>query len=194
MIRSAALPLAAGLIALAGAGTAAADPRAELQAAFQKNLAARTYRATMTDLASGKQVSAVEFQAPDRFRISVAGGPTSVIAGGSMYMNVNGRTMKVPLPAGMMDNYRSDSAWKQMNKDTLIRAVGPGAVGAEPARKYHWISSGKNASAGDAWVSLKSGRVIQVETAPQLGSKSGGVRVRYSDFDSPTIRIAPPNQ
>lgn len=194
MLRPALLPLAAGLLALTCAGTAAAaDARGELHAAFQKNLSAKTYRATMTDLKTGKQVSTVEFQAPDRFRISVAGGPTSVIAGGFMYMSANGRSMKVPLPAGMMENYRSDAAWKQMEKDTLIRAVGPGTVGAEPARKFHWITSGKSASTGDAWVSLKSGHVLQVETAPQPGSKAGAVRVRYSDFNSPAIRVSPPN-
>lgn len=193
MLRPALLALAAGLLALSCAGAAAADPRGELRGAFQKNLALKSYRATMTDLASGKQVSKVEFQAPDRFRISVAGGPTSVIAGGFMYMDAGGRPMKVPLPPGMMANYRSDAAWKQMEKDTLIRAVGPAAVGAEPARKFHWITSGKNASTGDVWVSLKSGHVLQVETAPQPGSKAGGVRVRYSDFNDPAIRISPPN-
>jgi hypothetical protein len=63
-------------------------------------MSAKTYRATMTDLATGKQFSTVEFQAPDRYRVSVGGGPTSVIAGGNMYMQVNGQTMKVPLQPG----------------------------------------------------------------------------------------------
>jgi outer membrane lipoprotein-sorting protein len=192
MLRPLASRLAAGLLALAFAGTAAADARADLHAAFMKNMAARSYRATITDLGTGKQVSSVEFQAPDRYRISSAGGPTSVIADGKMNMEVNGSRMSMPLPAGMMEKLRSDSAWKQMEKETLIRDAGLGTVGAEPARKYHWISSGKNASTGDAWVSVSSGRVIQVETAKQPGSKAGAVRVRYTDFDSAAIRIELP--
>lgn len=192
MFRPAACRLSVALLALAFAGGAAADARSDLHAAFLKNMAAKSYRASMTDLGTGKPVSTVEFQAPDRYRISVAGGPTSVIANGNMYMQVNGRSMSMPLPKGMLENYRSDAAWKNMESETLIRDAGPGMVGAEPARKFHWITSGKNASTGDAWVGVTSGRVIQVETASKPGAKATGVRVRYSDFDSPAIRISPP--
>jgi outer membrane lipoprotein-sorting protein len=183
--------ICAGLLALAFAGNAAADARSELHAAFQKNMAAKSYRATMTDLATGKQMSTVEFRAPDRYRIKVEGGPSSVIANGNMYLQVNGQAMKMPLKPGMLEQFRSDAAWKQMEKETLIKDAGPGTVGAQPAHKYHWISSGKHASSGDVWVGVPSGRVIQVETSKD-GSKKGAVRVQYSDFDSATIQIAPP--
>ena len=192
MFRPAATAVSAGLIALAFAGSAAADARSDLHAAFMKNMSAKTYRATMTDLATGKEVSTVEYQAPDRYRIKVAGGPESVIANGAMYMQVNGQSMKVPLQPGMMEQFRSDSAWKKMEENTLIKDAGAGTVGTEPARKYHWITSGKQSSTGDIWVGLKSGYVIQVETAKEPGSKAGAVRVRYSDFGSASIRIAPP--
>ena len=191
MLRPAATALSAGLMALAFAGAAAADARSDLHAAFLKNMSAKTYRAVMTDLASGKTFSTVEFQAPDRYRIKVEGGPESVIAGGNMYMQVNGQSMKVPLQPGMMEKFRSDAAWKQMEADTLIREAGPGLVGAEPARKFHWISSGKHPSTGDVWVGLKSGYVLQVETTDAAGSKKGAVRVHYGDFNS-AIRITPP--
>jgi outer membrane lipoprotein-sorting protein len=183
--------ICAGLLALAFAGNAAADARSELHAAFHKNMAAKTNRATMTDLATGKQMSTVEFRAPDRYRIKVEGGPSSVIANGNMYLQVNGQAMKMPLKPGMLEQFRSDAAWKQMEKETLIKDAGPGTVGAQPAHKYHWISSGKHASSGDVWVGVPSGRVIQVETSKD-GSKKGAVRVQYSDFDSATIQIAPP--
>jgi hypothetical protein len=74
--------ICAGLLALAFAGQAAADARADLHAAFQKNLSAKTYRATMTDLATGNQVTTEENHAPDRNRIHVSGGQTSLIANG----------------------------------------------------------------------------------------------------------------
>jgi len=182
--------ICAALLALAFAGNALADARADLHAAFQKNLSAKTYRATMTDLATGKQVSTVEYQAPDRYRIQ-ANGMTSVIANGNMYMQVNGQSMKVPLPAGTMEKFRSDAAWKQMEKDTLISDRAPGTVGAEPARKFHWITSGAHPSTGDVWVGVKSGYVLQVETTEAAGSKKGAVRVHYGDFNS-AISIAPP--
>lgn len=191
MFRPSATGVFAGLLALAFAGNALADARSDLHAAFMKNMSAKSYRTVMTDLASGKTVSTVEFQAPDRYRIKVEGGPESVIAGGNMYMQVNGQSMKVPLQPGMLEKFRSDAAWKQMEKETLIQDGGLAPVGAEPARKFHWISSGKHPSTGDVWVGLKSGHVIQVETS-EAGSKRGAVRVRYSDFGSAAIQIAPP--
>ncbi len=183
--------ICAGLLALAFAGHAAADARSELHAAFQKNLAAKTYRATMTDLATNQQVSTVEFQAPDRYRISAA-GMKSVIANGNMYMTVDGKAMKVPLQPGMLEKFRSDAAWKQMEKETLISNAGAGAIDGDLVLKYHWITSGKHPSTGDVWVSKKSGYVVQVETSEAKGSKRGAVRVRYSDFNSAAIKVTPP--
>ena len=185
----------AGLLALGlavAAPPAAADARAALHAAFQKNLGARTYRATITDLATNKQVSTMEFQAPDRYRMQVAGGPSVIIANNTQYMTFNGQTMKVPISPAQLAQYRSDSAWKRMEANTLIQDGGPAMVGTEAAKKYHWITTGKDASTGDAWVSVKSGHVIQVETAQKPGSKQGAVRVRYSDFDSAKINIVAP--
>src|SRR5204863_57911 len=60
MLRPAATGLFAGLIALGFAGNALADARTSVHAAFQKNMSAKTYRAAMTDLASGKSFSTVE--------------------------------------------------------------------------------------------------------------------------------------
>jgi outer membrane lipoprotein-sorting protein len=178
------------LFALAFAGQAAADARADLHAAFQKNLSARTYRATMDDLATGKQFSTVEFQAPDRYRIQ-ASGTTTVIANGNMYLLINGKSMTVPMQPGMLEKFRSDAAWKQMEQDTQIQDAGLGVVGAEPAHKFHWINTGKHPSTGDAWVGVKSGYVIQIETAEKAGKK-GAVRVQYGDFNSSAISISPP--
>jgi hypothetical protein len=193
MLRPAALRLSAGLLALAVSGAALADARADLHAAFVRNLAAKSYRATISDLASGREVARVEFQAPDRYRIVAAGRPAGIIAGGKMYMDVNGRKLSVPAPAGMLENYRSDAAWKRMETQAQISDAGASLVGAEPARKFHWVSSGKHASSGDAWVGLKSGRVLQVRIAGKAGAGNAGpVQVRYSDFDSAAIRIEAP--
>jgi hypothetical protein len=178
MSRAAAMRCFAGLIALACAGNAAADARSDLHAAFMKNLSAKTYRATMTDLGTGRQLSTVEFQAPDRYRVTATGAPASVIAEGAMYLQINGKSMRVPLQPGMLEKFRSDAAWKQMESNTLIRELGPALLGTEPARRFHWISSGKNASTGDVW--------------KEPGSKAGAVRVVYSAFDDPAIRIATP--
>jgi hypothetical protein len=176
MFRPAATPpSSAGFAALVFAGRRPADARADLHAAFMKNMSAKSYRATMTDLATDRQVSEVEFQAPDRYRIRVAGGP-GIGDRGRRHVHAGQRPDDEGADeAGMMEQFRSDAAWKKMEAETLIKDAGLGTVGAEPAHKYHWISSGKNASTGDVWVGVKSGYVIQVETAQKAGSKAGAV-------------------
>ena len=65
------------LFALTFATAALADTRADLHSAFTRNLALKSFKATMVDLGSNHTVSTIEFQAPNRYRISPAGGPPS---------------------------------------------------------------------------------------------------------------------
>jgi hypothetical protein len=178
-------PFCVALLCLALPVPVLADARSELHAAFAKNLALKSYRAQMTDLSTGKPVSTVEFQAPDRYRISVPGRPTSLVANNTMYLEVNGKSLTLALPAGLLDQYRSDATFRRLEAKTRFTDLGAGTVGTEPARKYHWDASGRDTTAGDAWVSVRTGLVLQVESA-------GKVRVTYSDFNSPAIRIEPP--
>jgi hypothetical protein len=91
----------------------------------------------------------------------------------------------------MMEQFRSDAAWKQDGERDPDPGCGLGTVGAEPARKYHWISTRQaplqRRRVGRCAVRLR----LQVETA--RAGASGAVRVRYSDFDSAAIQIATPN-
>jgi len=182
------------LLAFAFATCAWADARKELHAAFVQSLALKSFRATMTDLASHRAMSTVEFQAPDRYRITANGQAPSLLIGNTMYVNRNGRFMKIPLPKPMLGQYRNEAAIAELEKGSKVESLGPGMVGAEAARKYRFTTtSGQQAATSTAWVGVRSGNVLQIETSGKVAGKPYAMRVGYSDFNSPAIRISAPN-
>lgn len=179
------------VLALSFAATAAADTRQELHKAFTQNLTLKSFKATMVDLTSNRTVSTVEFRAPDRYRISAAGQPPSLIVGDTMYIQREGSFMKIPLPKQMLGQYRNEAAIKDLEKGMVVTGLGPGMVGTEPALRYRWLD-GKNAATSTAWISVRSGNVLQVETSGKAAGKPYAMRIMYSDFNSPSIKIDAP--
>ena len=102
-----ALPALAAL-AIAFAGVANAGPREDLHAAFSKFLAQTSFRGDIDGNMAGRSShSRIEFQAPDRVRVTTEGRPPVIMIGGTMYMTANGRAMKVPMTGGNpMAQYR----------------------------------------------------------------------------------------
>ena len=182
--------LAAGIVAT----SSAADPRQDLHKAFVQNLALKSYKATMTDLKSNRIASTVEFQAPASYRITVPGQAVSVIIDDMMYMTHDGKTMKLPLPKGAIGQFRNEATIAELEKGARVTSIGPGLVGKEPAVKYGFaIASGGDQANSTAWISARSGHVLMVETTGKHAGRDYAMRVVYSDFDSPLIRITAPN-
>jgi hypothetical protein len=181
------------LFALTFATAALADARSDLHAAFIRSLALKSFKATMIDLTRNKTVSTIEFQAPNRYRVTVAGMPPSLMIGDTMYLQQNGKFMKIPLPKNMIGQYRNEGAIKQLETGMTVESLGPGMVGTEPALKYRWNGTGKQQATSTAWIGVRSGNVLQVESSGTTAGKAFSMRVLYSDFNSPLINITAPN-
>ncbi len=186
--------IATAALALSFAGVALADARADLHSAYAKMLTLKTYKATMVNMADSKTVSVVEFQAPDRMRMTMEGRMSTVVIGDTMYMSVNGKSMVVPMPKGTLSKYRNEDTLRDIEKGAVVSSEGPGAVGGQPARKYRFstVVSGHPTSSV-VWVGMASGLVLQVETSSNQGGKAANMRIVYSDFNNPTIRVSKPN-
>lgn len=193
-VRPALLLLVALLSAGAATAGSASDPRQELHKAFVQNLALKSYKATMTDLKSNRTASTVEFQAPNSYRITVPGQAVSVIIDDVMYLTHDGKTMKVPMPKGTIGQFRNEATIAELEKGARVTSIGPGLVGKEPAVKYGFVTaSGGDQANSTAWISARNGHVLMVETAGKHGGRDYAMRVVYSDFDSPLIRITAPH-
>ena len=188
-------PLLAVLLAtcwLAVAGmAAAADARQELHAAYRKMMAATAFKATLVDLGTGKTAMTMEFQAPDRYRMTVPGQPPQLIIGDTMVMTMNGRTMRLPMPKGSLPKVRNEDGLRELERGSKVEAAGTGLVGGQPARIYRHTTQVEGKPAQTlVWVGVASGLPLQVETRGAKGGKE--VRILYSDFNSPKIRIEAP--
>lgn len=186
--------LLALLLALAAAPFATAGPREELQAAFVKFLAAKSFRATLFDPGRGQALGELEFVAPDRYRIRMAGdGPTQVVIGDTLYMDMGGRSMKLPVPAGEITaKYRDRGVLDRLRRDLEVTALGSERVDGEPARIYRYATTEGGRATVKTWVSEASGMPLQFETSGAEAGVRQTVRVRYRDYDDPSIRIDPP--
>jgi len=184
---------AVSLMSLFLAAPAFATPKDSVHAAFTKFLAAKSFRATVTNAADGEKVSDLSFVAPDRYRVHSTNGPEITIVGDDAWMNMNGRSMKMPMPIGkMVAQYRNDKTLTQLDMAN-VSEVGSDSVGGEPAHVYHYTLTEPIKADVKLWVSDKSGLPLQIESQGSFMGKSGTSRVRYIDYGDASIHIDVPN-
>lgn len=185
-----ALCLAATLLS-AVAAPALAGAKEEMQAISLKFLALRTYHVTMEN--SDKRVPKMEmdFQAPNRYRMQMPMG-TQYVIGDTMYMTIDGRTMRIPMPKGTMTQWRqTDEAFRQIDK-TQIEALGTETVNGKLARKYRMSqNAGGVPTTTLMWIGPDS-YPIKMETSGGSGKRASTVTIHYSRFNDASIKIDPP--
>lgn len=170
-----------------------ADPRAEVEASMRKFIAARSYHASMhlDGGADGSMTNELDFVAPDRYRLVMPRLGTQVIIGDTMYMQVQGQSMKMPLPEGTLGQWRDPARLEQDRAGTTVRALGPEAVDGTPARKYLVHHANPEPVDVTMWIG-DDDLPLQVQVAGTAQGRSATTTIRYSRFDDPAIEIAPP--
>ena len=191
-----------GQAATAAAAPTAAAPatprpadaaRADVRAAMEKFLAARSFHATMRIKggAQGMMINEMDFVAPDRYRITMPNVGTQTVIGDTMYLSMHGRTMQVPLKPGTLTQWR-DPARLAGNEATMtVEALGADTVGTEPARKYLIHHTRPQPIDVRMWVG-NDGRPLQLEVSSTMQGSPVETSVRYSRYDDPSIAIAAP--
>lgn len=170
-----------------------ANPRAELDAAMRKFMAASSYHASMhiDSGANGSIANELDFVAPDRYRMTMPGLGTQVIVGDTMYMDVNGRSMKMPLPADMLGKWRDPARLGDDPAATTVRALGRDPVDGTPARKYLVQQTGAEPVDVAMWIG-EDDLPLQVRVAGTSQGRSVTTTIRYSRFNDASIEITPP--
>lgn len=181
------------LLLMLSPAPAAADPRQALSESWTEFLALKSFRVTMTNLDDGKQMATMEFQAPDRYRMSMPGGPTTVIIGNDGYMDLGGRMMKVPVPVERMTaQYRDEGFLQKLQEDMVIEDLGTDTLDGEAVRKLRYIQTKPEKSDTVAWISQESKLIRQLESTSGTGRKQARMKMRYTNYNDPAINIQPP--
>lgn len=174
---------------------AVAAPKDELHAAHVRFLAMKSFKAEI-DTTTGKTnaKSSVEFQAPDRYRITNNGQLPNLIIGNTMYMKINGSHMQVPVPGlkDMLAQFRNPDMLKQLEANTAIESLGVETLGNQAARKYRYTTRKPMVSNNIMWVSMVNGDILQIETTGTMNKKPYRSLIQYSQYNSPAIKISAP--
>jgi len=172
-----------------------AAPKDELHDAFVKFLAARSFHAEVANAKTGEALSSMDFVAPDRYRVHPAKGPMQVIVGDTIYMDLNGKLTPMPVPgmAKMVAQYRNGDFAKEIENGMSVQALPDDSVDGEPAKVYAYTVTQPVKADAKAWVSMKSGLPIQVESSGSFMGHASTTRVRYSRFDDAAIHVDAPN-
>ena len=168
------------------AAAASADPYADLAKTQKAFYAVKSFRGTISN-PKMKQPVQVEFVAPDRWHVVVAGNNEYII-GNSMSIHAGGMSMKIPLPAsmqGMLQNTRTFSANTDLKKDYTIKYLGTTNVGGQMLRTYGYTKN------SDPSLTMKM--YIAGDNLPrrnEVTDKNGTTTVTYADYNAP-ITINP---
>jgi outer membrane lipoprotein-sorting protein len=167
-----------------------AGPKEDMKAMSLKFLALRSYHVSMENSDKRMPKMETDFVAPDRYRMNMPMG-TQIVIGDTMYMNINGRTMRVPMPKGTTTQWReTDRAFREIDK-MQIEALGMEAVNGKPTKKYRMRQEGKTPTSSLIWVS-PNGYPAKMQTTGSTGKGASTMTVHYSRFNDPTIKIDPP--
>lgn len=173
---------------------AAAAPKDEVHTAFVRFLAMSSFKADVkTTVGAYKSKSVVEFQAPDRYRVINDGKPPSLIIAGTMYMNINGSLMKIPMPElkAMMAQYRNPDMLKQLESGISVESLGSETINNQLAKKYRYTTTQPQVTNNILWVA-SNGNIVQLETSGSMDKKPFMSLIQYSQHNSPAIKISSP--
>lgn len=185
-------------LALVAAGLALAipahaGPREDLRAALVRFLAQSSFQADcQAKVGAHVLPSKVEFQAPDRFRISREGRVTALIVGHQMYLMLHGRTIRSPMPAAV-DAYRDPAMIERLEGTAPVQDLGLETVNGTRSHKYRVMPDSESPSEVTLWIGVASGLPVQVQTIVDSPENSIWSTIEYSHYGDPSIQIEMPH-
>ncbi len=176
----------AALLFAAVAGTAHADPKAEVFAAWDAMIAAKSYRASVQTTAGAVVVKqTIEMIIPDHMRVTGGPGGDLVITPEGAWLKAAGQEWMAAPPgtAAMSKQYMSEEFVAQAKAGVRsVEALGTETVAGKPARAYQveqvlTMMGIESQSSTKLYVDVDSGRPIRQEVdATAMGRSSRTVQ------------------
>lgn len=170
---------------------AASDAVAEVKASMHRFLDARSFHARMELEGAHPMTSDMEYVAPDRYRITLPTGTQTVI-GNVLYMQVDGRTTRVPLPPETLAPWRDPLKLQQAQQGLAAEFLGETEIDGMSARHYRVRNTVPDPVAFEYWIG-PGGLPLRLR---HEGTDNEGrvytVVQTYSRYDDPAITIETP--
>ena len=165
-------------------------PEDEVKASMDRFMQAKTFHAVMNMQGARAMTNEMDFVAPDRYRMKMQTG-TQVIIGDTMYLQVDGRATRVPLPKGTLSQWRDPLKLEENKAGLSVEALGSDSVDGMPAKKFLVRNTLPEASEFTLWIGA-NGLPLQLLQQGQSQGKAYTMTLRYSRFDDPAITIDAP--
>lgn len=166
------------------------SPEDEVKASMDKFLKAKSFHAAMDMQGARSMAIEMDFVAPDRYRMQMPTG-TQVVIGDTMYMQVDGRSMKAPLPPGTLTQWRDPLRIEEHKAGMHVESLGNDTVDGQPAKKYLARHTEPKPSELTFWIG-GDGLPLQLVSQGESQGKPYSMTLRYSRYDDPSIVIDAP--
>lgn len=167
---------------------ALAGPKEDMVAMSKKFLSLRSYHVTLINSDKRVPKTEMDFVAPDRYRIDMPPMGEQHMIGDTLYMTVDGRSMRMPMPKGMMTQWREPTRVFREVEKMQVEALGADTVNGKPTKKYRFTQTGATAVSTLMWVGA-DGYPVKMETTGGVGKRASTVTVFYSRYNDPSIKI-----
>jgi hypothetical protein len=165
---------------------AAADPAQAVRVASERLAGLRSFHAELDLLGAAQPVhSAMDFVAPDRFRVQTPAG-TQTIIGDTMFLQAGGAIQQVPSPPGLLEQWRSPLPADAPT--AALQAEDLGRQSLDGVDTRHYRLQGAGGERLEYWVD-DQGLPRQIVRNGSNQGRPYQLRLRYSRFNDPALRI-----
>lgn len=170
-----------------------ADPLQAVLAASRRFAALRSFHAEMTlhGARAGQATrTAMDYVAPDRYRLQGPAGVQTVI-GGTFFLQAEDRVQQVPVPAGVLDHWRSPLPDASSLRGLAVEDRGRADIAGTPTRLYRLDGPQGSGETLQYWIG-SDGLPRQIQRDGFNGDQPYRVTLRYSRMDDPTLVVPDP--
>lgn len=170
---------------------ATGTPLQQVTASMQAFQDARSFHAEMRLQGAREAHDTLDFVAPDRYRLQMPIG-TQVIVGDVLYLQSQGRTQQLQLPAGTVAQWRDPMRLHESQGQLRVRDAGPSEVDGIQARQYEVSNGPAEAPVQFTYWVGPDGLPLQLRHRGVSQQQPYIMTVRYSRFNDPAIVIETP--
>jgi len=169
---------------------AATDPAGAVLAASQRFGQLRSFHAALHMRGPRTVEASMDFVAPDRYRVQTDEGVQTII-GDTFFLQRAGEVRQVPVPPGLLAQWRSPLPADARAADLQVEDLGEERVGGAPARRYRVRHASAAPDGLLYWIGAQ-GLPLRIERQGQTQGQAFVVTVDYSRFNDDSLQIALP--
>lgn len=181
---------AAAPAAAVPAASAAVDPVTAVLTASQRFGQLRSFHAQLQMQGPRTLQAQLDHVAPDRYRVTTDEGVQTII-GGTFFLQRAGEVRQVPVPEGLLAQWRSPLPADLQPAQLQVRDLGAERAGGQPAHKYE-VRHATAAPEGLLYWINAQGLPVQIERQGQTQGQPYRITVTYSRFNDASLRIDVP--